>query len=170
MKYTTLTIITLLVCLSCASKRTIKKPTLVPNSSPQGEEAMGFPKNVEEYIGKELIAAIKKAKTGESFKIASKKAESGQLLAGYPILEKGKNLTPTQVKTLTSILLDSNSYVFPTVKKVMFLPKYGIKLDQVIVLIDSANKMISIPADGKANIEDYDPVQKKIDSLLSKLF
>ncbi|WCL49281.1 hypothetical protein [Leptospira sp. GIMC2001] len=170
MKYLALSFIILLSSVACTSKQPTNKPSLIPNKSQQGEEAMSFPKNVEEYIGKETMAALKKAKTGESYKVGSKKSDSGKLLAGYPILEKGKDLTSGQIKTLTTILLDSKSFVFPTAKKVMFLPKYGFKLDEVIVLIDSTHQMVSIPVGDKSNVEDYDPIQKKIDTLISDLF
>ncbi|TGN20969.1 hypothetical protein [Leptospira idonii] len=154
----------------CQSAKPNKPPISPDKENSQGEDAMVFPKTVEEYLGSATIAAIQKAESGESMTVASRKSQSGSLLAGYPILAKGRTLSKDQVQLFKKLLLDPKSYVFPTAKKVMIAPKYGILLGDVVVLIDPANLLISVPSDGKSKIEDYDPIQAKIQALLKELF
>jgi len=163
-------LLSLCSCQSSQSEQPTKPPMTPTKESSPGEEEMSFPKTVEEYLGTKTISAIRKAESGESVKVGSRKSNSGSLLAGYPILAKGKDLSKEQVENLKKLLLDPNSYIFPSAKKVMIAPKYGITLGDVIVLIDSSNLLISVPSDGKSKIEDYDPVKLKVQTLLNELF
>jgi hypothetical protein len=155
--------------ISCQSKPS-GPPKPPQEDSNQGEQGMGFPKSVEEYLGKGTIESIKNATTGQSMTVSSKKSQTGTLLAGYPILAQGRDLNKQQIELLKKLLLDSHSYIFPSAKKVLIAPKYGIKLGEVTILLDTTNLLIAFPLDGKSRVEDFDPIKNQIQSLVNELF
>ncbi|MDF3818550.1 hypothetical protein P3G55_01485 [Leptospira sp. 96542] len=154
----------------CESSNQVKPLPPKPNADKTSESEPSFPKNVEEYLGKSTLNSIGVATSVEFVKIASQKSDSQNQFLGYPIVAQGKEVSKSQVESFKKILLDNKTYLFATAKKVMFLPKYGVKLGETLILIDAKNSMLSLPLDGNSRIEDFDPAKKQIFQILKQSF
>lgn len=181
MKALFVTLGALILLAACASDPTPRGPApgLEKDRPPvppgEGEEPMSFPKSVEDYLGEELISFLPRLERVESYRIEPRRAPEGPgLLAGHPIVSQGRHLTPEEVKTLSQWLLDPQSYLFATAKKMPFLPSIALKAFAgerfVVVLFMPEGVMLALPHEGRSWIEDYDPVKPKVDALLGTLF
>ncbi len=131
-------------------------------------------KAVENFLGKEIVDILQNADSVESYLIEQFKAPKPNLLAGYPIIEKGPNLTDEQKRDAVSILFNDKSYDFSILKKCMFVPQFGLKFKKgnasVVVLLYYGCDMMVFAHGSREIMTNFDPSHHQMQAITGDLF
>jgi hypothetical protein len=101
--------------------------------------------------------------------------EKKENLENYAIAQKGKALTPEQIKKLQTIIFNTGTYDFNVQKKCMFQPYVGFIFEkdgkQAHALFCFSCNEVSFGRDAKAgNLEDFDAARKDMLALSREVF
>ncbi len=133
-----------------------------------------FASDVKDWLGNDLFTLVSAPETITSYRIMPKKDASSDQIAGYPIVQRGPDLTQEQRIQLQWLLLDQQSYRTESVKKCLFLPEYAFTLHKgdaaLTVLLADSCPQIKFLAGDKTLLRDCDPALPKFQQLLEHLF
>lgn len=101
--------------------------------------------------------------------------EKSENLEGYAIENKGKLLSPEQIKRLQAVIFNAATYDFNVQKRCVFNPYIGFIFEksgkQAHALFCFSCDEVSFGREGKqGNLEDFDPARKEILALARELF
>jgi len=156
-----------------------KEPTLRNDGeTPSSVEPPPDVDLVKDFLGSEVIQILSQPEHVESFQVGPELAEptvpEKSKLGEFPILKVGPKLSKEQIKKFQSLVLNGSSYNWKVAKRCLFRPETGflvVKGDSVVeVLLSSWCGMWSFTYKGLEKIEDYDPVQEKVDAFVGILF
>lgn len=135
---------------------------------------------VAAFLGDDLVAVIATADRVEPFLLRPMLAPNPididvpGTVAGYEWKARGADLAPADVARFKSILLDSASYEFETVKKCPMVPEYVFRFHAgprtADVLVAFGCSMWAFPKDGDIKVEDFDPAADRLRKIVETVF
>ena len=130
--------------------------------------------DIRAWLGEDLSALVTTAETISSYQIVPRKDMSQEHFLGYPIVQRGQDLTPGQRLRFQRLLLDQQSYRIESMKKCLFLPEYAFILHkgeaELAVLLAPSCAQIQVLAGENTLLRDCDPALPKFQQLVEELF
>jgi hypothetical protein len=130
--------------------------------------------DLQDWLGNDLLTLVSGSENITSYQIFPKKNDAPQNIAGYPIVQRGPDLTPAQRVRFQWLLLDESSYRPGSLKKCLFLPEYAFVLqhgeNSLTVLVSTLCAQIQLLSGAKTSLRDCDPALPKIQELIETLF
>jgi hypothetical protein len=131
--------------------------------------------SVVEFLGKDTVDIISTADRVESFQLDAKTDMKEPAVQGYPVSSAGPDLSLGQVEQLRTLVFSENSYIFDKSKRCPFLADYGFVFHagerQASVALSMSCKLWSFARGAeRAKIEDFDPAETDIKTLIGELF
>lgn len=141
----------------------------------EGAAAAPVDAAVADFLGADMLDVISAADRVESFQLEAKGGMVMPAVQGYAVVEKGPDLTLDQVERLRQIIFAETSYLFDRSKRCPFLADTGFVFHagqrQASVVLSQSCKLWSfaVGAD-RGKMEDYDPAEAELKSLVGELF
>jgi hypothetical protein len=132
--------------------------------------------DIKAWLGDTVLALLTTAETISSYQIVPKKdlSQEQEHLLGYPIVQRGQDLTPGQRIRFQGLLVDQQSYRPESIKKCLFLPEYAFILHkgdaELTVLLSPSCAQIQVLAGENTWLRDCDPALPKFQKLVEDLF
>lgn len=128
--------------------------------------------DLQDWLGD--VRMISAADAIAAYRITPKQDTSQENIAGYPILERGPELTPEQRIQLQWLLLDHQTYRVESRKKCLFLPEYAFVFQRgdatVTALVSTFCPQTEFLEGERRLRRDRDPALPKFQELLETLF
>lgn len=130
---------------------------------------------VANFLGDDMLDILSSADRVESFQLEAKTDVTDPSVQGYAVLETGPSLTIGQVERFRTLIFSESSYLFDKTKRCPFLADAGFVFHagerQASIVISQSCMLWSFArAAERGKIEDYDPVEGDIKTLLVELF
>jgi len=130
---------------------------------------------VANFLGDDMLDILASADRVESFQLEAKTDVTDPSVQGYAVRASGPALTVGQVERFRSLIFAESSYLFDKSKRCPFLADTGFvfhagERQASIVLSQSCMLWSFARAAERGKIEDYDPIESDIKTLLAELF
>lgn len=130
---------------------------------------------VANFLGDDMLDILSSADRVESFQLEAKTDVTDPSVQGYAVRETGPTLTIGQVERFRTLIFAESSYLFDKTKRCPFLADAGLVFHagerQASIVISQSCMLWSFArAAERGKIEDYDPVEGDIKTLLAELF
>ena len=124
------------------------------------------------FLGWQRFEVLLEADRVESYRLGEEDHPEG--IGGRRVLSRGPNLTAGQVAALEALLIDPDSYVFSSVKRCDPTPQVALRHvrgdETVDVILCFDCDIWEFDFQGRASIEDFDPVRPQLVELVKALF
>lgn len=130
---------------------------------------------VANFLGADMLDIIATADRVESFQLEAKTDVTEPAVQGYAVSAPGPELTVGQIERFRTLIFAESSYVFDKSKRCPFLADAGFvfhagERQASVVLSQSCMLWSFARAAERGKIEDYDPIEADIKTLLAELF
>jgi len=130
---------------------------------------------VAKFLGDDMLDILASADRVESFQLEAKTDVTDPSVQGYAVRATGPDLTVGQVERFRGLIFAESSYVFDKSKRCPFLADAGFvfhagERQASVVLSQSCMLWSFARAAERGKIEDYDPIEADIKTLLAELF